>query len=291
MTKRTWIIHQRDLTMYKSIVKDTFGDVYQELIQEVASGYPRECRYAHDVNAENHPTSELTLTSKCVQFTVNYPTFCCYKNKIRQPSYNVGLKEGMMLFSNSRNVDYVPWYRPFSRDGKTSYSMYGQFINPQIENIVYKLKNAPHTRQCVFTIYNMNINVWDGDITDVPCTLMGIFDIRKELGMNYLDLTIMMRSNDLFLGTPYNMMMFSYLMQVIANELRIHCGHYTHFVNNLHIYMSNLNQLRESLSYEFIDRQMVIGYDVAEARKVALEYMRSVDEKNKQTAGLGKSNT
>lgn len=268
-----------------------FLAVYSDLINVILNSQPRECRYAHDVNAKNKPTSELTLYSKCVQFTVLNPRFCCYKNPIRQPSFNVGKKEGMMLFSDSNNVDYVPWYRPFSRDGKTSYSMYGQFINPKIDRIVNKLRAKPITRQCVFTIYNMDINVWDDDVTDVPCTLMGIFDISGTSNYKALNLTIMMRSNDLYLGTPYNMMMFSYLQQVVANELGLALGSYTHFVNNLHIYYSNISQLEESLKYPFEDVIMSIPYGVSEARRVAKTYMETIDEENKQKASMGQGNT
>ena len=277
--------------MFESIVGNTFSGVYSDIINVILNSQPRECRYAHDVNAKNKPTSELTLYSKCVQFTVLNPRFCCYKNPIRQPSFNVGKKEGMMLFSDSNNVDYVPWYRPFSRDGKTSYSMYGQFINPKIDRIVNKLRAKPTTRQCVFTIYNMDINVWDDDVTDVPCTLMGIFDISGTSNYKALNLTIMMRSNDLYLGTPYNMMMFSYLQQVVANELGLALGSYTHFVNNLHIYYSNISQLEESLKYPFEDVIMSIPYGVSEARRVAKTYMENIDEENKQKASMGQSNT
>ena len=277
--------------MFESIVGNTFSGVYSDLINVILNSQPRECRYAHDVNAKNKPTSELTLYSKCVQFTVLNPRFCCYKNPIRQPSFNVGKKEGMMLFSDSNNVDYVPWYRPFSRDGKTSYSMYGQFINPKIDRIVNKLRAKPITRQCVFTIYNMDINVWDDDVTDVPCTLMGIFDISCTSNYKALNLTIMMRSNDLYLGTPYNMMMFSYLQQVVANELGLALGSYTHFVNNLHIYYSNISQLEESLKYPFEDVIMSIPYGVSEARRVAKTYMEKIDEENKQKASMGQGNT
>lgn len=273
--------------MFESIVGNTFSGVYSDLINVILNSQSRECRYAHDVNAKNKPTSELTLYSKCVQFTVLNPRFCCYKNPIRQPSFNVGKKEGMMLFSDSNNVDYVPWYRPFSRDGETSYSMYGQFINPKIDRIVNKLRARPITRQCVFTIYNMDINVWDDDVTDVPCTLMGIFDISGTSNYKALNLTIMMRSNDLYLGTPYNMMMFSYLQQVVANELGLALGSYTHFVNNLHIYYSNISQLEESLKYPFEDVIMSIPYGVSEARRVAKSYMEKIDEENKQKASMG----
>jgi thymidylate synthase len=277
--------------MFESIVGNTFSGVYSDLINVILNSQPRECRYAHDVNAKNKPTSELTLYSKCVQFTVLNPRFCCYKNPIRQPSFNVGMKEGVMLFSDSNNVDYVPWYRPFSRDGKTSYSMYGQFINPKIDRIVNKLRVKPITRQCVFTIYNMDINVWDDDVTDVPCTLMGIFDISGTSNYKALNLTIMMRSNDLYLGTPYNMMMFSYLQQVVANELGLELGSYTHFVNNLHIYYSNISQLEDSLKYPFEDVIMSIPYGVSEARRVAKSYMENIDEENKQKASMGQGNT
>lgn len=261
----------------KQFTARTFAEVYNMLVEAIlADGRTDETRFAHPLY-DDCPTSELTLNLRNVMFEVKDPTQCRlitpYK-ECRKVSSKVGYIEGLMLHSYSNKVKYVPWYKDFSRDGIHSYSMYGQYIAPMLLNIKNKLKNK-HTRQCVFTIYNNTTNVWNKDVTDVPCTLLGIFDIVDDK----LNLTIVMRSNDLYLGTPYNIQMFSFLQQTMANTLKLELGSYTHIVHNMHIYYKNIVELKNSMKLsEFKSKSMKIDMNVNQACLEAKKYMEFIDE-------------
>ena len=56
-----------------------------------------------------------------------------------------------------------------------------------------------------------------------------------------LDMTVMMRSNDLVYGFCNDQYCFSKLQEYVANELNAHIGTYTHIVHDMHIYKKHFN--------------------------------------------------
>lgn len=255
---------------------NNFADIYTSIIKSLLnSKLKRECRFAHE-NIQEKGNDEIVYLSH-VMFELTNPKNCRLLNDIRQPSHRVGFIEGVLLCDDTNEVKYMPWYKPFSRDGEHSYSMYGQWINPYMLKMVDKLTKNPNTRQCQFSIYNSELNVWDREITDVPCTTTGIFEIVN----GRLNLTIFMRSNDIYLGTPYNVQMFCYLLQVMANTLNIPVGIYTHIVNNLHIYQRDIVVLESALRHKYRNASMNIKYDYAKALAVADTYKYCIDNNEK----------
>lgn len=67
---------------------------------------------------------------------------------------------------------------------------------------------------------------------DVPCTLALQFFIRDGA----LHQVASMRSSDLILGIAYDIPAFTMFQEMLAAELGVACGTYTHISNSLHIY-------------------------------------------------------
>jgi thymidylate synthase len=82
--------------------------------------------------------------------------------------------------------------------------------------------------------------IWgDGDLThkgDKPCTLSLQFLLRDDK----LQLSVMMRSQDIILGTPYDIFMFSELQRTVARLLDVDAGKYVHHVGSCHFYVRDL---------------------------------------------------
>jgi thymidylate synthase len=55
--------------------------------------------------------------------------------------------------------------------------------------------------------------------------------------------TQIMRSNDLFRGTPYNFVQFSVLQEVLSGWLGVKLGTYTHLSDSLHVYERDMRSL------------------------------------------------
>ena len=89
-----------------------------------------------------------------------------------------------------------------------------------------------------------DISIYDGKEAsskyafDTPCTCAVHFHIVD----NKLDMSVMMRSNDLWYGFPNDQYCFSKLQKMVADDVDISIGKYYHFVTNLHIYNDKLKK-------------------------------------------------
>lgn len=115
---------------------------------------------------------------------------------------------------------------------------YGVRIRTQLRDFVTKLMDDPGTRQAVMTIFDGNRDLHD-ESGDIPCTLAVQGFMRDDLF--YMRTT--MRSNDAYLGLPYDLMQFCALQATIAQCMDTPCGFYRHSVGSMHLYAADLEKL------------------------------------------------
>ena len=106
--------------------------------------------------------------------------------------------------------------------------------NAQLDMIIEMLKQNPNTRQAAISIY-------DGkEITsyafDTPCTYAVQFTVLD----NKLNMSVVMRSNDLWYGFCNDQYQFSNLQLLVAQKTGYDVGTYYHFAHNLHLYNDKL---------------------------------------------------
>ena len=151
--------------------------------------------------------------------------------------------------SIERIVAYAPQYERFAENG-IAFGAYGArwkhdvafkcvtaAYHDQLDAVVALLREKPETRQAIVTMWNagdLPHAVW-GWHADVPCTLSLQFLARDGL----LHLIATMRSNDVWLGTPYDVFAFTTLQQLIAEALDLTPGSYVHQVGSFHLYTRN----------------------------------------------------
>jgi thymidylate synthase len=102
----------------------------------------------------------------------------------------------------------------------------------QLQHIRRKIEADPDTRQGVVVLWDP---VKDNFVqsNDHPCNNVLYFSKRE----GKLNVTIVMRSNDVIWGTPYNMIQFSHLHALMAGTLGLEVGDYNVMVNNIHFYV------------------------------------------------------
>lgn len=149
------------------------------------------------------------------------------------------LGELLWYFTARNDVNFISKFSSFwskiSDDGVTNNSAYGYVLMKkhgfnQIEKIIELLKYDPNSRRAVLNINEANENVIE--TKDEPCTICLQFLIRD----NKLHCTAIMRSNDIWLGFPYDIVFFTELQKYIASRLMVGYGTYTHFATSLHVY-------------------------------------------------------
>ena len=105
--------------------------------------------------------------------------------------------------------------------------------NDQIGAVIHMLNEYPETRQAAISIYDCK--EWDKYEYDTPCTYAIQFTILDE----ELNMSVVMRSNDLWYGFCNDQYQFSKLQEYVFCGLLnkdIKMGDYYHFAHNLHLY-------------------------------------------------------
>jgi len=111
----------------------------------------------------------------------------------------------------------------------------------QIDNIIAKLKEDPTSRQQVLLSWNpMEDNVIAA--ANIPCPLMYIINIID----NKLNVHLTLRSNDVWLGLPYDTMTACLLARALANTLEIDLGTLHYSIAHMHLYENQFKVAKEA---------------------------------------------
>ncbi|MGR5963618.1 thymidylate synthase [Bacillus cereus] len=136
---------------------------------------------------------------------------------------------------------FINNYRKYSDDGDTLNGAYGYrlrkyFNRDQIEDAIRQLKENANTRRVVLTMWSAD----DLSTTsnDLPCNISLLLKIRK----GKLDITILNRSNDVYLGVPYNVFVFHLLQMYLAQQIGCKIGVQRHFTDSLHLYKRDIKK-------------------------------------------------
>ena len=129
------------------------------------------------------------------------------------------------------------------RTVRVFHGAYGMRVGKQLESVIEKLTKDPNTRQAVVTLWNPAHDNDEGHL-DYPCTVALGFSCDGE----QLDMRVTMRSNDVWLGLPYDMFQFTQLQLTLCNVMGLLPGTYTHTAWSMHLYLSNMEE-----SYDVTD--------------------------------------
>jgi thymidylate synthase len=141
---------------------------------------------------------------------------------------------------------YLSHYAEESDDGRTVYGAYGPRLfsmkgNNQIANVIKLLKKRKTSRRAVIQLF---------DATDIakhhrgiPCTCTLQLMIRDDRLIMFTN----MRSNDVFIGLPYDVFAFTMLQEILARTLNVEIGAYKHAVGSLHLYEKNRKAAKQYL--------------------------------------------
>ncbi len=187
-----------------------------------------------------------------------YPDHNLLISRKRHLNYHFGVAEWLWMLHGLNDVKTISAYNSkigaYSDDGETFYGAYGPSLVRDLPRVVELLLRDPDSRQAI-------VQTWKTDALsyktkDVPCTVTWHFMLRKR----ELELQVFMRSNDLWLGFPYDVFNFTQIQRWVAAQLNVAPGRYRHTVGSLHIYERDIpaieDLLRHVLHYDFPDHLM-----------------------------------
>lgn len=161
-----------------------------------------------------------------------------------------------IAFLNANNVNI--WNEWADADGDLG-PVYGkqwrQWAAPdgrvvdQISQVVASIKTNPHSRRHIVNAWN----VADLDAMALPpCHLMFQFYVAPSgsngSGRGALSCHLYVRSNDLFLGAPFNIGQYALLTHMMAQQCDLDVGDLVYTIGDAHLYLNHLDQVDEQLS-------------------------------------------
>ena len=177
----------------------------------------------------------------------------------RKLSYSFMFGEAAWMLEGRNDVEsvskYVDGVRRFSDDGETFFGAYGPKIITQTSYIIDTFLKDNDSRQAVLNIWRENPR----SSKDIPCTLSLQFILREASDELWLHTIATMRSNDAWLGTPYDTFNFSAISFYIAchlNRVGIKCklGSLNIQAGSRHIYETDFKKLETVLESTYHDK-------------------------------------
>ena len=179
-----------------------------------------------------------------VGFYIENPLDNHIKNKFRNCKHEYAEAEWQWYLSGDRSIrklgalyGSIPpiWVKMANRKGHVNSNYGWQWQrNNQIDYVVKKLKKNHNTRHAAISIYDCKEH--DEYKKDTPCT----YAIQFTIIDNKLNMSVYMRSNDIWYGFCNDQYCFSMLQKLVAERLSMDIGWYYHHAHNMHIYNDKL---------------------------------------------------
>ena len=149
--------------------------------------------------------------------------------------------------------------------GKTKYD--------QINEIIKKLKTNPQDRRIILTSYNPDVL---DDIALPPCHMMAQFYVNNNKLTNKQELSCFFycRSQDVPLGTPFNIASYALLTHILANICNMDVGELIYSGGDCHIYLNQLEGVKEQLlrnPYKFASPKLKINRELTNVDDLSID--------------------
>ena len=115
----------------------------------------------------------------------------------------------------------------------------------QFYNVINDILNNPTSRRIL-------VSAWRPDeISQMalpPCHVL--FQFLCNVDKKELNMSMYIRSNDLFLGAPANIIEYAFLLEAVAHATGYTAKDFTYFVSDAHIYLNHIEQVKIQCSRE-----------------------------------------
>jgi thymidylate synthase len=170
----------------------------------------------------------------------------------RRPPINpaFAIVESFWILAGRQDADLVNFWNPalprYAGSTETYHGAYGHRIRrhfqvDQLERAYHALHHNSPSRQVVLQIWDPRIDLPNDDgqptAPDIPCNLLSCLKVRD----GRLEWLQVMRSSDVYRGTPYNLVQFTLLQEILAGWLRLDLGDFVLVTDSLHLYEEDVS--------------------------------------------------
>lgn len=199
-------------------------------------------------------------------FSTDNPLRNILTNENRKINRAFSIAEFLWIMSGRNDLEMINFYNKnisnFSNNGQILDGAYGPKIHQQLKYVEQCFFNDQNTRQAIVTIWERN----PSQSKDIPCTISMQF-----LNNNgYLDMIVNMRSNDIWLGFPYDFYNFTMIQNYMSFKLGLNIGKYTHIAGSLHLYSTHFDKAKK------IKNDIVRIKDIKETEKINIDQLNEL---------------
>ena len=161
-------------------------------------------------------------------------------------------------------VQWRHWKKYISKDN----NRFEETEIDQLQLLIDGIKKDPDGRRHILSSWN----VADMDQMALPpCHCFAQFYVAN----GKLSCQMYQRSNDLFLGCPFNIASYSLLTHMIAQVCDLEVGEFIHTTGDAHIYLNHMEQVKEQLSRKpFIPPTLVLNSSIKDIKDFTMNDIR-----------------
>lgn len=113
----------------------------------------------------------------------------------------------------------------------------------QITSVINSIMSTPDSRRHIVSAWNV------GELDQMalpPCHILFQFYVAE----GKLSCQLYQRSADIFLGVPFNIASYSFLLMMMAQVCGLEAGEFIHTLGDAHIYLNHMDQVKLQLGRE-----------------------------------------
>lgn len=211
-----------------------FDEIYQSLLQDIMGKGIREA---------NQRTGHETAALPGLSFSIDLEFDGFPLLQVRKIPIKIFVAEQVWFISGARKPDdflrnFTKIWDDFTNPGDVVTVAYGyrwrkHFGRDQLGKLIALLKKDPSSRHGVVVTWDPSADGLGGTAkSNVPCP----YTFTANIIGGRLNLMNIVRSNDMILGFPHDVAGFALLQMILAQELGVKPGVYTHTIANAHVY-------------------------------------------------------
>lgn len=224
--------------------------IYKQNIVEILTNGQEEVGYVRPVWSDGTPARTKFINQVFEKYDISKGQFPL--SRARNVAWKSGIKEVLWLYQDASNsLDLledkynIHWWNEWDIGDRTIGQRYGATVKKHnlIDNLINGIKTQPNGRRHIMSLWQ------EEDFKETkglnPCAFETLWTTRGE----YLDVTLVQRSNDYLTAGHINKIQYVALLMMVAHATGYKPGVFAHLVQNLHIY-----DRHEESAYDLLKR-------------------------------------
>ena len=232
-----------------------FKELLKHVLEEgVWDENPRP--YWLEEDGSHTPAHSLFTTQYMETFDISKGEFPI--TTIKPTAVKTGIREIFWIYQEMSNDLQVArdkfkifWWDSWNIGDGTIGSTYGAIVKRlDLTNRLLKgIQENPYGRRHIISLWQEDD--LRGEIGLPPCAFQTLWSVRGE----YLDLTLVQRSQDILGANNINNIQYVAFMMMVAKHCGLKPGKFTHFIQNVHIYHRHIPIAKEILQRPISEKQ------------------------------------